>query len=185
MIDILLEQPITLGVCGGIFVLAAGFFWLQTGFRWLLLTTIGLVALTVILVLVSINVITDRERLNSLLYEVAEAVEANDHARVISYMHPDASAGVMRAKSELPQYDFSEARVTRVKEIKILDKAVPPEAIAEFNVVVEVGVQGQRFRVPRFVIVYFRMKDDRWLVTDYEHSEPLAAFKVNVGLNGR
>lgn len=151
--------------------------WIQTGHKAALLSTLGALALSVVLVLTNIQVETDREQVASVLNDVAAALEVNDFPRVYSYIHPGAVEGVQRAKSELPRFEFQVARVTRIKEIRINDDSEPPTAIAEFNVIVELTSQIYSGKVARFVQVHLMQREGRWLVTDYEHFEPSAGFR--------
>ena len=179
MQQFILENPLWLGV-GGLFVaLLAGFLWTQTGSRSAGLTALLAVGLTALLVVVSVRVETDREQVRRTIQEVAEAVEANDLKRVTSYIHPNAAEGVARAEQELPQYRFREARMTRLKSILVNSSSTPPTAVAEFHVIVDLEVEGQHARIPRFVKAYFVKDQGRWQVRDYEH------FDVGVGFQDR
>ena len=177
MQELLFEQPLIIGVGGCALVGMAVFFWLQSAHKAALFSAIGMGVVTLILVFVGIQIQTDRERIRVILDEVAGALKINDRERVYGYIHPNAVEGVQRARDELPRYEFSEARVTRVKEIVVNKSTSPHTAIAEFNVFVELSVQGQNFKVPRFVKVYFMQRDGEWLVRDYEHYEPTMGFK--------
>jgi hypothetical protein len=172
MLELLYEHPLIIGLAGGAATALAIFIWVQAGRKEGLIAGVVCLVLTVGLVLLSINIVTDRERITQLLDEVAAALEVNDHEKVYSYIHPNAVEGVQRARGELPRYVFSEARVTRVREIVVNRQTTPPTAIAEFTVVVNVGFQGMQHKVPRLVRVYFMLRDDRWMVRDYEHTAP-------------
>lgn len=175
MQQFLFESPLWIIVCGLFVVLVAGLLWTQTGARAAGLAALAAFILTVILVAVAVRVETDREKIHRTINEVAEAVEGNDLKRVTSFIHPHAVEGVARAKQELPQYTFREARMTRLKSILINRGSVPPTAIAEFNVIVDLEIGGQHARIPRFVKAYFVEDQGHWLVRDYEH------FDVGVG----
>lgn len=176
MQQFIFENPLWLGV-GGLFVaVVAGVLWTQSGARSAWLTGLVAVALTAVLVLVSIRVETDREQVKRTIQEVADAVEANDLKRVMSYIHPNAAAGVARAQQELPQYRFREAHMSQLKSIVVNPNSTPPTAVAEFHVIVDLEAEGQHARFPRFVKAYFVKDNARWLVRDYEH------FDFGVGL---
>lgn len=171
------ESPLLIGVWGAAVAGIAGYVWTQTGHKAAFYSGLGAILLTVILVLVNLQVETNRERIRSVVDSVATALDNNDHTKVFQFIHPNAAEGIARAKAELPRYTFEEARVTRIKSLEVNTQTTPPTAIAEFNVYCEIETQGQKFRVPRFVVVYFMLKDDRWLVHDYEHYEPTAGFR--------
>lgn len=173
----LYESPLVVGIAGCAMAIVAGLFWTQTGDKIALYSAIGLAAITVLLVGVNVQVQTDREKIRVIMDEVADAVRKNDHDKVFTYMHPNSIEGLRRAKAELPGFEFSQARITRVKSIDVNPDTTPPTAIAEFNVFVEVKMSGQNFKVPRFVRAYFMDRDGKWLVKDYEHFEPTAGFR--------
>lgn len=177
MQEFFLEQPVLLAICGLLMAGVAFFAWMQTNHKAALYSTVGLAAATLILVILSIQIETSREQIEKILSQVAALVEKNDNKGVMAYVHPNAVAGVSRFETELPRYKFTQARITRVKDVTVNTDTVPETAIAEFNVFVIVVVDGQSFRVPRFVKVYFRKNNDRWMVNDFEHFEPTAGFR--------
>jgi heme exporter protein D len=178
MQELLFESPVMITLCGLFTAGLAAFSWTQIGHKALLWSAVGLALATALLTLVSVQVVTDREQLTQTLNDVANALQRNDHQYVFAQIHPNAAATVRQAKAELPNYHFTEARVTRIKSI-VIDSAQKPEsAVAEFNVRVTVKLRdmerGQP--IPRFVKVYFAKQDGRWLVRDYEHADPRAGF---------
>ncbi len=179
MLELLYEHPLIIGLAGAAAAGLAIFMWVQTGRKEGLIAGLVCLVLTMGLVLISWNVVTDRERITSLLDEVAAALQVNDHEAVFSYIHPNAVVGVQRARGELPRYVFSEARVTRVRDISVNRQTTPPTAIAEFMVVVNVAFQGMQQKLPRLVRVYFMERDGRWMVRDYEHASPTASGFAN------
>jgi hypothetical protein len=177
VVQLVLESPIAIGIGGLCAAGLAGFLWTQSGHKaagWiaiiLLILTLGLIAL-------SIQIETDQERITHMLHDVAGALQRNDHEYVLGHIHPQAAVTVQRAKTELPHYQFSEARVTRIKSITVDDSRKPETAVAEFNVVVSLTFDGFSGPVPRFVKLYLSKQDGRWLVRDYEHAEPTAGFR--------
>lgn len=177
MQQFLFENPLWIGVCGLFVALVAGLLWTQSGARAAGLAAVAAAILTVILVVVSVRVETDRETIQRTINEVAEAVQANDLKRVISFIHPNATEGVARAEQELPQYTFREARMTRLKSILVNRRSTPATAIAEFHVIVDLEIDGQHARIPRFIKAYFVEDQGRWLVRDYEHFEAGVGFR--------
>ncbi len=177
MFQLILESPLTLGVGGLCAAGLAGFAWTQTGHKAAAWIAIILVILTFGLVILSIQVETDQEKITRMLSDVASALQRNDREFVLSHIHPQAAETVQRATTELPQYKFTEARVTRIKAITVDDSRTPKTAVAEFNVVVALTFGGYSGQVPRFVKLYLTQRDGRWLVRDYEHAEPTAGFR--------
>ena len=184
MLEILFEHPVIVGAIGALTVAVAIFLWIQTAKSAALWTASGLLLATILAVWLSVSITTDRERLTQVLYDCASALQENDIDGVCSFIHPNAASGVQHARSELPRYEFSAARVTRIKDISVNDDTTPRTAIAQFNVYVEVNAMGQKFKVPRFVKVYFMLHNDEWRVHEYEHFDPQEGFR-RVPLNGR
>ncbi|MEO8270502.1 MAG: hypothetical protein ABI557_12335, partial [Aureliella sp.] len=151
MQQFLFESPLLISAVGLFVAMIAGFVWTQTGARTAWLSAVAAIFLTIILVVLAVRVETDHEKINRTINNVAEAVEANDLKRVTSFIHPNAAQGMTRAKQELPQYTFREARMTRLKSILVNRGTTPATAIAEFNVIVDLEIQGQHARIPRFI----------------------------------
>ena len=166
MWEYLMESPWTVGLTGAVATAAALFIWTQTRQRAVGLAAAVLFLTTAVLVVTSLNVRTDREQIRQTMEEVAGALDRNDHQAVFAFIHPDAEEGVQRARSELPNYIFHQARITGIRSIAVNHGVSPPAAIAEFHVNVEIEAHGQRLRVRRFVRAFFLLYGDRWLVYD-------------------
>jgi hypothetical protein len=177
VVQFVLESPIIIGICGLCAAGLAGFFWTQSGHKAAVWIAIVLLILTLGLIALSVQIETDQEKITHMLHDVAGALQRNDRDYVLSHIHPNASATVQRAKSELPRYNFTEARVTRIKAITIDDLSKPVTAVAEFNVFVALAVDGYSGQAPRFVKIYLAKKDGRWLVRDYEHDDAISGFR--------
>jgi hypothetical protein len=177
VVQLILESPLVIGIGGLCAAGLAGFLWTQSGHKAAGWIAIALLLLTLGLIVLSVQVETDQEKITQMLHKVAAALQRNDREYVLSHIHPQAAATVQRAKSELPQYKFTEARVTRIKAITVDDSRKPQTAVAEFNVVVALTFNSFSGQVPRFVKLYLSKQDGRWLVRDYEHAEPTAGFR--------
>ena len=177
MNEILFENPLMPGVVGGIVVAISAFVWIQIGSKYLLYFTSAVAAITVAAVMINVQIQTDAEKIREVMSDIEIAVEANDRDKVYRFIHPNAVEGLTRVKQELPRYEFTAARITAIHSIETNLTTTPHTAIAEFNVVV--SIEGYGGRIPRFVRVFFMERDGKWLVRDYEHSEPMAAFRKN------
>lgn len=180
MTQLLFESPILVGSIGLLLALVAIIVWTQVedakAQKASLYSAIGLVLLTTLLVMLSIQVETDSERIRGTLHSAASSLEENDHPAVLAAIHPDASRAVRAAEAMLSRVTFSDARVTRIKSVEI-EEGVPRRAVAEIIVVVSMNLEGTgRVRTPRFVKVFFTQQNDRWLVHNFEH------YDVGVGL---
>jgi hypothetical protein len=175
MMSALLENPIGIGLFGAIIVGLLVFAAAQLGNRRLFYGAGGVLALTVFLVIVSISIETDEEKLNRLILELAVALRNNDHKAAKSLIHPNAEATLQRASQDLSSVEFVEAKVTSVRSTLVNSVSKPPTATIEF-----IGyIKGSSSRytggvvagAPRLFKLYWMKHQDRWLIRDYEHSD--------------
>ncbi|MCC6511237.1 MAG: hypothetical protein IT423_19200 [Pirellulaceae bacterium] len=179
MSELLFESPVLVGVTGIALTLIALITWIKGGFSAALYSAVVLLLITMLLIGMSQWIQTDREQLDDTLQKVAAAVQANDLPAVMRFIHPAATSGLNRARTELPSYKFSEARITGVKSIEVDSTSNPPSAIAEFYVAVSISAHQQTANgIRRFVRAYFFKEGERWLVHDYQH------FDINEGMKG-
>lgn len=171
MKTLLTEQPLLTALMLAAVAAALIYGWLQTGKRSAAI--IGLIVLALIPVswIASQRWVTDRERIEQTIEEVAEAVEANDLQGVLRVIgDQDARA---RARMELPKYVFHEADVNRIRSIEIVEGSYPLQADVDITVKVVVSQKRGVFKnqsVPRRVLLTFEEReDDRWVVVDYQH----------------
>lgn len=178
MSELLFENPVMIGVAGAMLTLIAAVTWIKGGYSAALYAALALFLLTILLVIMNIQIQSDREKVEGVIGSVAKAVERNDLDEVLKYVHSTQSAALNRAKTELPNFKFTMARITGIKKIEVDAAANPPSAIAEFNVAVDVTAQGQPYQgIRRFVHCKFLREGERWLVNDYEHFEPTHGFR--------
>lgn len=173
---LLAENPLLLSIILGILAAALIYGWLQTGRKPLV--CIGLIAAAFIPIVwvVAENWVTDRERIELLIHEVADAVEANDHDRALAIIGDEATK--RQAAGELPQWIFTQADVGGIRSIRIVENTLPLEADVDMTVKVEVsGKRGsiRNLRVPRRLLLTFQKRGPAtdpyagWVVTSYRH----------------
>lgn len=164
----LAEQPLLVSLMLGILAAGLIFGWLQTGKK--AAAVAGLVAGLLIPVawVIASRWETDRERIESLIYEIADAVERNDHAAAVRVIgDPETKA---QALQELSNWTFNLAAVNKISSIDIIEGTFPLEA--DVNMSVKVNVTGRGIsnrRVPRRLLLKFEQRDGDWVVTDYRH----------------
>lgn len=178
---LLAEQPLVLSLMLGVFAGGLLYGWLQSGSRGALAA--GSVALALIPVawVVAANWETDREQIERLLYDVAEAVRDNDHDRALALIGDQRIR--RRAEAELRRYEFSDASIRSVRRIELIPGSFPPEADVEMVVKATLsgsGLQGQSMTIPRRIMLRLEKRDasftpggagdsGRWVVIDYQH----------------
>jgi hypothetical protein len=173
----LFEQPLIIVFLGVAATLVLGALWSATGRKELLIAAgVALVLMAAGLVTEKM-IVTDREAIRATLQEIARDVRTNDHQALLQHIDASAPALKQKAKSELPNYKFSECRITRVNLIDVDASAEPRSAIAEFNVVATgtFRYEGTELTdsVPRWIKLQFvKGNDGLWRVVHYEHDDP-------------
>ena len=165
------ERPVLIGVLGLIAVAVVGYAWLQTQHKQLLQAAIAIVVVTIGLLVASRWVTTDRERVDAALHGAALAVQRNDLAALLRFIHPAAPEIRAQAEAEFPRYEFHEVSIKSNLEITV-DSAT--DATAKFNVVVTASERDglvKNWKAPRYCTVRFRKDGDAWKVVAYEHHD--------------
>lgn len=164
----LAEQPLLVSLMLG--ALAVGLFygWLQTGKKEAAIAGLVFALLIPVAWIVASRWETDREQIESLIYEIADAVERNDHeAAVKAIGDPQTKA---QARQELQNWTFELAQVNRISSIDVIQGTSPLQAEVNMSVKVNVTGRGVRSRrVPRRLLLKFENRNGDWFVTDYRH----------------
>ncbi|TWT74385.1 hypothetical protein [Allorhodopirellula solitaria] len=177
MTRLIAESPLLITLMLGILAASLIYGWLQSGRKQLAIAGAILACLIPVAWIVSENWVTDREQIERLIYQTADAVEANDHQRAVAVIGDE---GVRRrALLELPQWEFSQADVGSIRSIRLIEETVPMQADVDMTVKVEVSNQRgglHNFRVPRRLLLTLEKRDGQadqanggWVVTQYEH----------------
>lgn len=180
MSELFLENPLVLGLAGGVATAIALAIWIQGSQRPAMYSAVVLAVLTLILVEINVYVQTDRERVQVLIHQVAKDIQNNDLEKILSVIHPNAPQLVRAANDASRNFKFSVARVTGIKQIQVDRQANPPKATAEFYVVVNASVRGTAVGGRGFVRVTLLKSNDRWLVQEYQAFDPSVGFKGNL-----
>jgi hypothetical protein len=180
--ETLYENPWPAVLFGGLIVAILGSGWIQTGKRWLLALMGLAILLTVGAVMLERVVVTDREAVRATLFEIAELVEQNRIDDALAYVHSGSPQVRQQVNGELPAFDFVSVDIKRNLEIEVFPEYDPPEARAEFNVMVVLNSRNGAFgetRVPRFVeVTMYREADGRWTVGGYAHYDPRRGWTI-------
>jgi flagellar motor component MotA len=172
----LFEKPFLIGVLGAISAVVLGFLWLQTQRRLALYGLFAVLVLTVIGIVLASSIVTDREAVEAVLYQAAQAVEDNDLTAVLALIHSQSTSIRDQATAEFPQHEFHQLSIKPNLEITFDRPEQPTEATAKFNVVVSGSERNglvKNWRVPRFCIVTFRKDGDAWRVFAYQHDDAM------------
>lgn len=174
----LLENSWMVGGLGFAISLATAYGWIQTGRKEALFAAAGILVLTIILIVVSMQVETDGEAIRKMIYQTADDVENNRRDAVLKRIHPSAVEILERARAEIQNYEFNRADVTQIHEITVNSKAQPAQATVKMNIIAGGSFSGFTSNgVPRYVEFTLYKSGKEWMVFDYSHSEPLAGFR--------
>lgn len=169
--DTLLERPIFIGVIAAVLCLVLLWAWLQSGIKWLLWLGLATPVIGAVLVLVSINVVTEREQLRIWLQEAAAELGAEDYDAVAARIHPAATSQLQEAKSRAMNFEFESVSVTRIHEITLTETATEPQAFIRLNAVAKLTAARNRRTIPRYLELTLYKVGDEWLVYDCVHSD--------------
>jgi hypothetical protein len=173
----LFDSPIYIVLIGIVLGVFVGGAWTATGRKELLYALGSVVAVTVIMLIAERLVTTDGEAIRATLAEIARDVQANDMQRVVGHIAKGSPSLVQKAQNEMPNYKFTECRVTKVFKIDVDASAEPRSALVEFNVYVDgkfgqggFEATGPAFR--RIDLQLVREEDGKWRVENYTHRPP-------------
>ena len=172
MYKMLAEQPIFLSILLAALGLAFLYVWTRGAPK--ISGIIGGIALALIplIWLVATAIETDDEAIRGMISQVAADVEANDFDSVYASIHESRPDIKRRAKSELPNYEFTRARVGTFRKVRVLEDRSPRQAVADLNAAVRVSVSSHGLKnqaVVRRLLLLLEETDDGWKVIDYEH----------------
>jgi hypothetical protein len=176
MPTLLFEQPWVIGLIGAILSIVGLFGWLQTGNAIAWKSSIGFAVATLILLLLNLWVVTDREVVRSFLIDAAGELQRNEYDKVLARLHPSASDSIANHAQILPTIKFSVARITKFHSIEILMNRTEPKATVRMNVFLEAETRHTAGKVPRWVSMSLEKVQGRWLITDLEHRAPQHEF---------
>ena len=130
---------------------------------------------SVALMVVERYIVTDREQVQNLLYEVANDVEFNRHDAILANMKVDSRAYKM-AIGEMPLYKFRTCNITGIREINLKPDVNPTTATINFVVYIDVNaMQTHQYDGPgrrEITLTLEKQPDGKWLITDYSHRHP-------------
>jgi len=165
----LFEDPVTVIVAGVLIEALLGVALYNSGQGKLLWAMGGVLVLTLLLVLVELVVVTDREQISDTLSGAAAALESNDPAAIVSYIAPEASGMRARAETALSVVVIESASFSGL-DVIVNSHMIPPTAearfIGKFRGHDRLGRMPYNNVLRRFVID-LRREGDRWVMTNY------------------
>ena len=117
-------------------------------------------------------VVTDRENIETVIYEAADALEDNDLDRLLLCVSESAQQTRSRARWSLEQIQVLKTKVRNL-DVVINELTSPPTAEAQFDGVIYYQLKDAstgREWYPARLSVELRREDARWLITNHlEH----------------
>lgn len=172
MYTMLAEQPILISVVLGILALTLLYMWTRGAHRGVAISGAVCLALIPLAWLFANLVETDEESIRKSIRQFAAHVEANDFEQAYLSIHPDRGDILARAKAELPNYEFTRARVGGFNRIRLLPGTDPREAVVDLTASVRVSLARGGIRdqaVARRLFLRMVETQNGWQVIDYEH----------------
>ena len=126
-------------------------------------------------------IVTDREEVVARISELAEMVESNNMAGVVSAVSKSRPDTIESVKAEMPNNDFESCRVIGTDYFKCDAEANPKSAEISFVVTARVRRvnRPELFHGPRKVTLNFEKEaDGQWRIIKYEHSSPQHGLKL-------
>lgn len=161
-------------------LLALGFFVLafvhynKTMFKIGLLITL----ITAAIVIIETLIVTDREKITRIVYDLAKAVENNQVDQVLLHVAPSRQDAKDRIRAEMPQYLFNSCRVLGIKTFEL----APDQNQAKIVFVVYAsGFHNQygKGNTHRRVTLFFeKQPDESWKMVDYNHEAPSSGYRL-------
>lgn len=145
---------------------------LPAGSKSLLKAGLGILALTAMLIVTEIAIVSDRESASNAVYDMAAAMRENDFDYIFSCLSDEEL--VSRAKAELRGATCHACRVTAMNVVEISDDG--NSATVDF--VAFAKASNRQFTrstpIQRRIVLDMKRTGDKWLVQDFESHDPRA-----------
>jgi hypothetical protein len=164
------EDPTPILIAGGITLIVLLVFLLKTGRGAILYAMAGVAFFMGLAVLIDKLVVTDRERIEKVIYDAAAAAERNELSAVANYISPSKPAIRSEIQRWIGQVTIESVTVGGLN-VEVDRKSTPPTAIARFWFIGKGKLKRGDLAHDTFpgrLLVKFQKEGDRWLVTDYE-----------------
>ncbi len=164
------EDPTPVFILGGITLAVLLVLLMKTGRGVILFAMAATAAIMGLAVLIDALVVTDRERVENVVYQAAAAAERNDIDGVAALVSPSVTQIKADLRHWIGQLEIESVSIGGL-DVSVDRTKQPPTATARFWYV----GQGKwrhgetvHDRVAGKLKVDFRQEGNRWLVTDYE-----------------
>ncbi len=176
----LFDRPVYVAVLGLVFCVPIGIAWVMSGRKEVLYALAAAFGIFVGLLIMERMVISDREAIEATVLQITRDVEANNHQAVRQHIYSGSPQLQQKVQGELPNYVFTECRITSQPEIEVNAKDQPRSARVTFLAAAAgdfkyQGMSGSATKeapIRRRIILHMRREPDgRWTVEDYAHED--------------
>jgi hypothetical protein len=164
------EDPTPIFILGGITLAVLFVYLMKTGRGMVLVAMAAVAAFMGLAVLVDAIVVTDRERVEDVVYQAAAAAERNDLDAVAAFVSPSAPQIKIDIRRWIGQLIIESVSIGSL-DVEVDRTAGSPTATAKFWYIGQgKSRRGDTVhdRVPGKLKVDFRKEAEHWLVTAYE-----------------
>ncbi len=164
------ENPTPILVAGGMMIMLLLVFFLKSGRLVLLWPAGAALAFMGLTVLIDHLVVTDRERVQNVIYDAAAAAEQNHLEKVIDYISPSATHVRDEARRWIGQAKLESVTIAQL-EVTVDKSKRPYTAVAHFWVRAQGTAHTETAIYRNYVgrlVVDFQLEGDHWLVTAYQ-----------------
>lgn len=149
---------------------------LQTGRQLFLYLLIGWIAVCSLLLALEYAIVTEGERIEAVVYDIAASLEANDVDGVLSHISDAAPQIKADAERQMNYVEIESVTVKRNLEVTIRHDSTPPIGIAKVNVKMVGHVRNQQSLGGNFatflVLTFQQDPDGNWRVISYQFFDP-------------
>lgn len=180
-VELLLENPVPICAAGAVLATLCGLAFLSRRNLASLVTLGVVIAATLLLLLVELLVVTEREAVEAALAEIITAIENNQVAAVVAQVDPTSAAVRADVEKLMPMVRVKETGATTIRT-ELESGATPPVATTRFRGRLRgthVRTGQQVFYFDEVEITWVR-RESGWLLRDfvaYRRGKPIDAVR--------
>ena len=167
-------------ITGGILAIVFFVFFVMSREKTMLYISVGIVFLVGCILVCEQLIVTEREKIETIVYDLASQVRSNDVEGVVSHISRNRADTINRARNEMPKYLFDDCRLAGITNFVDVPGKENAKKIT-FTVVFRVSQLPGRDKIPgqrRVVLTFEKNNAGVWKITDYTHSDPRAGVRL-------
>ena len=146
---------------------------------------ISVALLAALISIIETSIVTDREEVSAVLYEIQSTVAANEFEKTISYLDDEQVDTIARARRTLDGVVCEQCRILGIESIEVDNDARPRTATADFVVFAKVR-RREMIYPPGTIRVELQLEDTgdgRWKIVDYKLIDPRSGTRLDGRFN--